>query len=109
MARMHVSGITTDSFMVGNRNPVRGTRASTRFSLERSVHNLTISHFSPTILLTPDEELRDIQFVAFILYDLLRHCAQRLFVCVLWQLAMTSDYLFSAFNPHQPIRFVCVP
>jgi uncharacterized protein YecE (DUF72 family) len=62
-----------------------------------------------TILLTPDEELRDIQFVAFILSDLLRHCAQRLFVCVLWQLPMTSDYLFSAFNPHQPIRFVCVP
>ncbi|SRR5260370_22663375 len=26
----------------------RSSRASTRFSLERSVHNLAISHFSPT-------------------------------------------------------------
>ena len=79
------------------------TRQSARFWTSRSMARVE------TILLTPDEELRDIQLEAFILYDLLRQCAQRLFVCVLWQLAMTSDYLFSAFNPHQPIRFVRVP
>jgi hypothetical protein len=70
------------------------TRQSARFGTSRSMARVE------TILLASDEELRDVQFVALILYDLLRHCAQRLFVCVLWQLAMTSDYLFSAFNPH---------
>jgi hypothetical protein len=59
--------------------------------------------------LTPNEQLRDTQFVSFILYDLLRRCAHRLFVSILRQFAMTPDYLFAAFDPYYPIRFVSIP
>jgi hypothetical protein len=45
------------------------TRQSARFGTSRSMARVE------TILLTPDDELRDIQLEAFILYDFLRPLA----------------------------------
>jgi hypothetical protein len=53
--------------------------------------------------------VRWVRFVAFFLHNLLHSRAERLFVCILRQSAVTANDFLTGLNPDQPLVLVPVP